>query len=278
MRRTLAVACAAFAGGALLAGCGGDKDPVPVAIVLTQAGGGDVTLSAPDTIKSGAVEITFDNKAQVPADVEVIGVEGTRTVDEILAVFQSEGGPIPPWLKAGGGVGTTPPGQTAKATIELDEGTYYVISSPESEEDSGPEPASKMLMVSGDGGGSVPSGDTTIATKDYSFEVGELKAGANEIRFENDGKELHHIQAFPIAAGKTIADVKTFFESEGEASGPPPADFEGGVGTAVLDPGKALSTTVNLKAGKYAFVCFIQDRAGGPPHFIKGMLQEVTVA
>jgi transposase-like protein len=26
------------------------------------------------------------------------------------------------------------------------------------------------------------------------------------------------------------------------------------------------------------FVCFIQDRQGGPPHFTKGMLQEVTVS
>lgn len=277
----LVVACTAFVGAAVLAACGGDKDPTPVAVAVTQAsGGGELTLSAPDTIKSGAVEIRFQNQAQAPADVELIGVEGTHTADEILAVINSEGGPIPPWLKPGGGVATTPPGQTATATVELDEGTYYAITSvdSDSEDDSGPEPASKMVMVSGDGGASLPSGDVTVTATDYAFRAGELKAGANQVRFENDGKEIHHIQAFPMAPGKTIDDVKAAFAEEGEPQGPPPVDFEGGVGTAVLDANKALVTTLNLKSGKYAFVCFIQDRAGGPPHAVKGMLQEVTVA
>lgn len=35
--------------------------------------------------------------------------------------------------------------------------------------------------------------------------------------------------------------------------------------TAVLDAGKSLVTTLNLKSGKYAFICFIQDRAAGRP-------------
>ena len=35
---------------------------------------------------------------------------------------------------------------------------------------------------------------------------------------------------------------------------------------------------MELKAGKYAFVCFISDRAGGPPHVAKGMINEVVVA
>ena len=132
--------------------------------------------------------------------------------------------------------------------------------------------------MSGDGGGSLPSADTTITAKEYGFDVGDLKPGVNEIRFENDGKEIHHVVAAPIAPGSTIDDVRTFFQTEGEPTGPPPVDFESAAQTAVVDSGKALVTTFNLQAGKYAFVCFIQDRQGGPPHFTQGMLQEVTVS
>ncbi len=31
------------------------------------------------------------------------------------------------------------------------------------------------------------------------------------------------------------------------------------------------------KSGKYAALCFIPDRQGGPPHVAKGMVSELTV-
>ncbi len=37
-------------------------------------------------------------------------------------------------------------------------------------------------------------------------------------------------------------------------------------------------TDIELKQpGKYALICFIQDRKGGPPHVMKGMIKEVEV-
>ena len=33
----------------------------------------------------------------------------------------------------------------------------------------------------------------------------------------------------------------------------------------------------DLKPGKYALLCFISDRQGGPPHIAKGMITEATV-
>ena len=279
MRRRLVLTCTVLMGGAVLAACGGDKDPTPVAVTITQAGGGGaLTMSAPDSVESGAVEIRFQNQAQGPSRLELIGVEGTHTADEILEVIQSDGGPIPAWFKPAGGVGATGPGQTATATVEVDEGTYFLIGEVDSEDDSEPAPATKMLMATGDGGASLPSADTTITAKEYVFEVGELKAGANEVRFQNDGKEIHILVAARMAPGKTIDDVRAALAAEGEPEGPPPLDFDSAVDTGVLDAGKSLVTTLNLKSGKYAFICFIQDRAGGPPHAAKGMLQEVTIA
>ena len=54
-------------------------------------------------------------------------------------------------------------------------------------------------------------------------------------------------------------------------------DFEGGVGTIVLNGGQKQVVDITLKKGSYAVLCFMNDKAGGPPHFAKGMLQEVTV-
>jgi len=101
------------------------------------------------------------------------------------------------------------------------------------------------------------------------------------VRFENKGKEPHIMVAAPIADGVSIDKVKEFFASEGPppAGGPPPPlDFENAVSLQALDAGQSEVTTINFKPGRYAFVCFLNDRAGGPPHFAKGMLQEVKVS
>jgi len=45
----------------------------------------------------------------------------------------------------------------------------------------------------------------------------------------------------------------------------------------VIDGGIAQNIELDLEAGKYAVVCFIQDRKGGPPHGAKGMISELVV-
>ncbi len=83
--------------------------------------------------------------------------------------------------------------------------------------------------------------------------------------------------AFPYNKGTTLADVKKAFKEQGEPSGPPPLDFENITGTAVLEGGTKQVAELELKRGKYALVCFVSDRKGGPPHVAKGMVVEATV-
>jgi hypothetical protein len=123
----------------------------------------------------------------------------------------------------------------------------------------------------------LPVQPATLTAKEYSFEFAGLKAGANKVRFENTGKQLHHAIMFPIARGKTIADAKKAFTSDSPPKGPPPVDFDNGLSTQVIDGGIAQNIELDLKAGKYAVVCFIQDREGGPPHVAKGMISELDV-
>ena len=122
--------------------------------------------------------------------------------------------------------------------------------------------------------GKLPSAPATVSAKEYSFDASGLKAGKNQIAFENIGAEPHHIIAVPMTPGATIADVRKFFKTE---KGKPPIAFEETQSTSVIDGGTTENVELELKSGKYALLCFISDRAGGPPHAAKGMISEATV-
>jgi len=48
--------------------------------------------------------------------------------------------------------------------------------------------------------------------------------------------------------------------------------------TARIDGGTKQVIELDLdKPGKYALLCFVSDRKGGPPHGAQGMIAEVTV-
>ena len=68
--------------------------------------------------------------------------------------------------------------------------------------------------------------------------------------------------------------MTTFLKEE---KGKPPFREEGGFDTAVVEGGTEQAFGAKLEAGKYALVCFIPDRAGGPPHVAKGMVSEAVV-
>ena len=58
----------------------------------------------------------------------------------------------------------------------------------------------------------------------------------------------------------------------------PPLDFAHVAYTARIDGGSKQITELDLdKPGKYALLCFVSDRKGGPPHVAQGMVAEITV-
>jgi len=267
----------------LLPACGSDDEKTSsdsstpatkVAIKVTESGKKS-KIELPSEIKAGLTELTFENTGKAPHSAQLIRVDGDHTPDEAQKVIETEGGPIPEWLSGGGGIGTVNPGTTKTVTQVLEPGTYYV-SDDEGSEEAPPKPLVKVT-VTGEGGGELPSAPASIVASEYTFKADGLKVGKNRVTFDNAGKELHHIIAFPINKGASTAEVKKFFSSEEEPSGPPPVAFEKGDGTAVIDGGEKQVTDLELIKGKYALVCFIQDRKGGPPHIAKGMFKEVTV-
>ena len=263
-----ALALAALAVGA----CGDDEEPEKVAIEATGSGQ-EVKFTVPAEVKAGATEIEFTNSTQRENDAQLIRIEGEYSEDEVIGELGKaiEGQPVQDWFKAGGGVGATKPGETKTVTQELEAGTYYVVGRGE------PAPPLPKITVSDDGGGELEEPDAKVTAQEYSFSGEGLKSGQQEVLLDNAGGQWHHFIAAPIAEGKTLEDVKAFAQEEGQPQGPPPIDEQSGFESTVLEGGTSQIVDVDLKPGKYAFLCFISDKQGGPPHVAKGMVSEVTV-
>jgi hypothetical protein len=251
---------------------------------VTEQGNDGFRLSAPKSVQAGLVEISLRAPAgEATHDAQLVRVEGDHTTDEVVAaVAASLGGPIPPWLIPAGGVGQTDGGAVNTVTQELEPGQYFILDTDEPEGDKvrsyAETGATAALEVTGEAGtAGLPKHDAKVTAKDYTFAVSGLEAGRNEIEFTNAGKQPHHLMAFPYRKGATLDQAKRFFTDDGEGSGPPPLDFAGATRTSILASGDKQIVELDLKRGKYALVCFISDRDGGPPHAMKGMIVEAAV-
>jgi hypothetical protein len=269
----------AIAAAIPLAACGSDsksasKDPAKLNVTATESGK-TVNVAVTGDKTPGTTQLTFTNNGKKPHAAQLIAVTGTHTDAEVKKAYDavSNGKAAPPWLFAAGGTGTTAPGKVSPVGLVLNEGTYYVAGE---SDDSTPVGLTKLVIKGSTNEAKLPTGPT-ITAKEYAFTASGLKSGTNTVVFTNAGKQWHHLQAFPLNKGATLAQAKKFFETQGNSSGPPPVDFKTGVGTAVIEGGGSITTDLSLKKGKYAFVCFVSDKQGGPPHVAKGMITEATV-
>ncbi len=301
-RRTRSVlsSCAVVAVAAFAAGCGDDDEksstsssaakPTTFAITATAEGKQKKALEFPATVKAGLVTMTLRNDDKVPRSAGIVRLLGDHTVDEFREVVTKEAAPIPDWIEDGGGVSTVAPGETASVTQVLAPGKYAIADDEQEEGEDGKSfadlGAKGEFTVTGDAVDvELPAQPATLTATDdgggddgkYGFEFKGLKAGTNQVRFENTGEQLHHAIMFPINKGKTIEDAEKAFMEEGPPKGPPPVAFDKGVGTQVIDGGIAQNIELDLEAATYAVVCFIQDRKGGKPHVAKGMIEELKV-
>ncbi len=275
----------------LLAGCGsaGDKSSggqggsgaqtAKLAVKASDPSKGKVALESPKSVEAGAVELTLANSGKGPHGAQLVRVEGDHSADEVIekVLDSPDGAPTPEWAFAGGGVAPVPPGKSGTSTVILEPGSYYIADDGGDEADNFAKGGIAALEVTGKGGGQLPNTDASISAREYTFETSGLKAGKNRLTFKNEGKELHHVIAFPLRPGAKFDDVKKLFASDKEPTGPPPFDEKKIVGTSVIDGGSSQVTDIELESGTYAFACFVSDRKGGPPHVAKGMISEVKI-
>jgi hypothetical protein len=267
----LALTAAAAIG---LIACGDEEDTQTLTFTRTEQGTGS-KISGPQNAETGLAEITFENEGKKDGDLQLIRVEGDRSANEVIEALDGamQGKAFPEWFFGGGGVGPTPAGDSQTVTQVLEPGTYYAFDTEGSE---GPPEADSVpaLEVSGEESDETIEADATVSAFEYGFEAEELSSGQTEIAFENTGTQPHHLLASPLVGDSTAEDVENFFKTE---KGKQPIRQKGSQSTAVIEGGEGQLVTLDLEPGRYALYCFISDRDGGPPHALKGMVDEVEV-
>ncbi|MDP1848639.1 MAG: hypothetical protein Q8K79_12670 [Solirubrobacteraceae bacterium] len=286
-RAALAVVGAAVAGIA----CGGDpvEAPTPppaptraaidaplagrapqarrLTITVTENAAGRFRYEAPRSVPAGLVEIRLRNDGAVPHKAQLWRISGNRSV----AQAQRTGRPLPDWLNTAGGVALTEPGRTGTTVQTLAPGRYYVAGS-------GNERGvvAQLRATGTPTTGELPRAAARINAYDFAFRVSGLRPGRQAVEFRNTGAEPHHAYFAPMRAAATVADALRFFSGRGYV-GPPPVDVDGTRETVVIEGRERQVTELDLPAGRYALVCFVRNRAGGPQHTELGMFQALTI-
>ena len=236
-------------------------------IVVDDSGAGNVRYTAPRTVRGGLVEITLRNDGAAPHKAQLWRIDGDHTVEEALRIRR----PQPDWLRTAGGVSLTRPGATSRSLQALPAGRYYVA-----ENLGRPGTVARFEATGPAQAADPPKAPARVEALDYSFKVSGLRPGANSVDFDNTGAQPHHAFFAPMRRDADIGQVRKFF-SERTSTGPPPVDSEGTRETVVLEGGDRQVTQLNLKAGRYALICFVRNRTGGPQHIELGMINEVRV-
>jgi hypothetical protein len=265
-----------------VAGCGGSSatKPTKLSLSITEVGKA-AKFTLPASAKGGLTKVELTNSGKAPHGAQLVLVTGGHTPAEALKVLAANNGKTPNWMRAEGGVGAVPGGQSGTATVNLPKGTYAVVDVAGG--GSGGPPAYGQLTLSGGKRGTIPrqaahiTGQQTGHDK-YAWQITGLKSGTNPLEFTSKGKStIHTIEAFKIkgSANPSLDAIKKALQSNG--SPPSYVDQASRVDTAALDGGKSLTTALTLTPGQYVVFCPLTDRDGGKPHFLEGMLKKVTI-
>jgi hypothetical protein len=250
---------------------GGSSQPQAFQVRASEEGG-ETRVTAPETASPGAVEIRFTNDGKADHAVQIIRVGDGHTGAEVKKAgdaWANGKGELPDWIVFVGGVGSTRGGGTGTATVELAAGDYLAYDV----EGEGQTPYAEFT-VEGDEGEALPDVPAEIEAVDYDFTATDLEAGSQPVLFTNSGEEPHHIAAAPLKPGRTAADVTKYIKTE---QGPAPFDESKSFDTAIVSGGESAVVDLRFEEGEYTLLCFIPDRAGGPPHALKGMVAVAPV-
>jgi len=237
--------------------------------------GEDFRFDAPDIVPAGLTEFRFLNKGPALHHLAILKLAGGKTVEDLRAALANPG-PPPAWVKELGGPNAPAPGLESNATLMLEPGNYVLICFVDI---GGPPHFAKGMLrplrvVPAKGASAArPRADVTMKLVDYNYELSSpIRAGTRTIRVQNVGKQHHEVELVQLAPNATVADFMKWME---KMEGPPPGKPLGGV--AGMEPGMSEYFTTDFTPGNYALICFLPDTNDGKPHFVHGMIQEITV-
>ena len=250
--------------------------PVPnTAARVVHVTGEDFKFDAPDSISAGLTEFRFLNKGPAIHHMQLLKLEGGKTVADLRAALANPG-PPPAWVKEVGGPNAPAPGVESNATMMLEPGNYALICFV----DIGGTPHFMKGMVrplrvgpARNAASTKPKADVSATLFDYGFKLSSpIRAGMRTIRVHNTGPQSHEVELVQLAPGAT---ADTFIKWIYKMEGPPLGKALGGI--ASIPPGTSQYFSANFTPGNYALICFVPDKRDGKPHFAHGMIQQIAV-
>jgi hypothetical protein len=116
--------------------------------------------------------------------------------------------------------------------------------------------------------------NVTVVARDYTYEMpDEVPAGAVRMTLRNEGPEPHHAQPARLKDGVSLEQFTGQLQQGPEAA-LPLLSFPGGPGPVAA--GASQDVTLDLVAGQYVMLCFVES-PDGVPHLAKGMMEPFRV-
>lgn len=260
--------------------------------------GEEYSFDLPAEVPGGVVTMSFENQGDLRHEAGIVAA-GATPIDQVLndlaPVLEGRGTAIPDYLTFYGGVGETGPGATSTSTLTLPEGSFVMFCSLTDIDsvDALPRPGPQLLphyttgmarpfTVRRANVDTLPAGDGTVLATDYAFAVPPLTVGRKTLVFRNAGAQMHFGAFLAFPEGVDEAGARQALDTVLAAPGgprpegvPEPRDA---AYAGPFPPGTGGTFEIDLERGRtYAVVCFLPDRAGGPPHAAKGMLSVFSV-
>ncbi len=272
---------------ALLGACGSDA-PAPdesttdvVASASTLAphvidvSAGDYFYTMADTVSAGATTFRLATSGQEMHHVQLVRLQDGHTLQELMGAMQS--GATPDWAHFEGGPNAPiPNAATSSVTVNLTAGTYAVlclIPSPDGTPHVAKGMSKTLIVTSSTSSAALPAATARMLLTDYDFVLdAPLTAGAHIIEVKNAAAQPHEVFIAKLAPGATAEQLLHWME---KMDGPPPGAPMGG--TVGLSNGMTNYVHADLEPGEYALICFLPDANDGKPHFMHGMIKQITV-
>lgn len=254
-----------------------DRPPAPpqpheVTVVAT-----DYKLALPSSLTAGAITFQLVNRGRELHQLYLVKLgAGKMAADFVHAM--APGAPPPSWATDVGGPNGVDPGATSPAvTVPLTPGHYAalcIIPGPDGVPHVMKGMYADLTVTSGVRTVALPAKpDLTISLVDYGYGTSTaLTAGPHRILVMNDGKQSHELEIARLLPGKTPRDLAAWAE---KMSGPPPANFVGGV--SPIAPGQRNELALTLTPGHYVMLCFLPDAKDGKPHTAHGMVRDFVI-
>lgn len=256
----------------------GNAAAAPVAVPLVTVTARDYAFDAPDTLAAGLTTVRLVNRGPELHHVQLLRLEGGRTMADLLAAFKA-GGPPPAWAHDVGGPNAPVPGGQSEATLELAPGRYVIacfIPSPNGPPHIAKGMARELIVARGARSAAAARATrphTVLTLSDYRFDLSRpLAAGRQLVRVRNAARQSHEVLFVRLAPGRSAHDFTAWAE---QMAGPPPGEPVGG--TTGIARGGWNDVPLDLVPGDYALICFLPDARDGKAHVAHGMVRQLRV-